>query len=116
VHEIERGEDELGGDAERGAGEGGQREGGGRKREEVGREKKGGGGDELHDDPGLDAIDGEDAIGRSESAERCVVHEGGGAKQGETAEEPLFGHCIRSMGGWGVLRAGLDVYGIPVYR
>lgn len=99
MHEIERCEDELGADAERGAGEGGQREGGGRKRVEVRREKKGGGGDELHHDPGLDAVEGEDAVGRSESAERCIVHEGGGAEQSETVEEPLLGHCIRSVGG-----------------
>ena len=73
---------------------------------EVGRGEESERGDELHRDPGLDAVDGEDAIGRREPAERRIVHEGGGAGQGEPVEEPLFGDCV--MSGWGVSQGAMD--------
>ena len=117
VREIERGEDGLGAEAEGGAGEGGQREGCERKRVEVRREEEGERRGELHHDPGLDAVDGEGAVGCGEPAERRIVHESNGAEQGETAEEPLFGHCVCVVtvgfsGSYVAIRAS----GVPVYR
>ena len=93
VCEVERGEDQRGADAECGAGEGREGEGGGGKGVEVRCDEEGEGGDELHHDPGLDAIDGENAVGRGEPAERRIVHKGSGAEQSKTVKEPLFGHC-----------------------
>lgn len=116
VHEIEKGEDELGADVEGGAGEGegGQREGCGRKRVKVGCEEEGERGDELHHDPGLDAINGEDAVGRSEPAKRRIVHKSSGADQSETAKEPVFGRCVSVICSQDVFVN--CIYGIPAYR
>lgn len=58
----------------------------------VGGEEKREWRNELHDNPGLDAIDGEDAVGGGEPAKRCIVPKGDGAEQSETSEKALFGH------------------------
>jgi len=93
VYEIERGQERLGGEAEGGVGEGGEGEGCGREWVEVRCEEEGEGGGEFHHDPGLDAIDREDAVGRGKPAKGRIVDEGDGAEEGERTEEPLFGCC-----------------------
>ena len=93
VHEVERGENQRGADAEGRAGEGWEGEGCGRKRVEVCCDEEGEGGDKLHYDPGLDPIDGEDAVRRSEPTKGRIVREGSGTKQGKAPKERLFGHC-----------------------
>ena len=98
VCEVERGQDERGFKAEGGAGEGWEREGGGREWMEVGCEEEGEGRDELHYYPGLDAIDGEDAVGRRKPAKRRIVCEGSWPKEGKAVKEPLFGHCPLAAG------------------
>lgn len=99
VYEIERGEDEWGADAEGGAGKGGERKGCRGKWVKVCCEEEGEGGDELHHDPRLDAINGEDAVRRSEPSKRRIVRKGGGAKQGKTVKEPLLGHWYGMFSG-----------------
>ena len=51
----------------------------GRERVEVGGEEKRKWGNELHHNPRLDAVDRENAVGRSEPAKRCIVHKADGA-------------------------------------
>ena len=52
----------------------------GREWVEVGGEEKGKRGSELHHNPGLDAINREYAVGRGESAKRCIVDKADGAE------------------------------------
>ena len=83
VQEVERGEDRLGLDDKR-------RKGCVRKGVKVCGEEEGDWRDELHQDPGLDTIKREDAVGRSKPAKRCVVQETSRTGQGEDPEKPLF--------------------------
>lgn len=55
-------------------------EGRGRERVEVGGEEKGKWGNKLHHNPGLDAINGEDAVRCGEPAKRCIVDKADGAE------------------------------------
>ncbi len=82
----------------------------------VGCDEEAEGGEDLHDNPGLDAIDGENAVGSSEPAKRRIVYKGNGTKQGETVNEPLFGHFRFRRGKFLRMTLLIKVCDVPVYR